>query len=62
MLDVDGVKTDDGGIEADVGFCNVAAEIVWRRVLRQVSFCSVEGIEEGLDGFFIGFLRSILLR
>lgn len=62
MLDVDGVKTDDGGVEADVGFCYVPAEVVWRRVLRQVGFCSVEGIEKGLDGFLVGFLRSKLLR
>lgn len=33
MLDVDGVETDDGGVEADICFGDGGAEVVWRCVL-----------------------------
>lgn len=34
MLNVDGVETNNGGVETNVGFSYVLAEVVWRRVLR----------------------------
>lgn len=59
VLDVDGVEADDGGVETDIGFCDVGA-VVERVVLGlhscEVGFDFVEVGEEGCDGFVVGFL------
>lgn len=60
MLDVDRIAANDGGVETSICFGHVFTEIVGACVLRQVGFRSVEGGEKGLDGFFIGFLSSML--
>ena len=59
MLDVDGVEPNDGGIKANVCFGDGFAEVIGCRVLCQVSFRTVKGGEEGLDGLFVGFLGSV---
>ena len=58
MLDVDGVEADDGRVETDVGFGDVGAEVVGDGVLGEVGFGAGEGGEEGVDGFFVGFLGA----
>lgn len=58
MLHVDGVEADYGCVEPDVGFGYGGAEVVGGGVGGEVGFCAVEGREEGLDGFFVGFLGS----
>ena len=59
MLDVDGVEADDCRVESYIGFGDVRAEIIGRGVFGEVGFDAVEGGEEGLDGFFVGFLGSV---
>ena len=56
MLDVDGVEADDCCVETDVGFGDGRAEVVGCGVGGEVGFGAVEGGEEGVDGFFVGFL------
>ena len=58
MLDVYWIEADDGRVEADVCFGYRGAEVVGCGVLCEVRFDAVEGGEEGLDGFFVGFLGS----
>ena len=58
MLHVDGVEADYGCVEPDVGFGDVRAEVVGGGVGGEVGFRAVEGREEGVDGFFVGFLGS----
>ena len=58
VLDVDGVEADDGRVEADVGFGDVGAVVEGRGVVGEVGFDLGEGVEEGVQGFFVGFLRS----
>ena len=41
VLDVDGVETDDGCVEADVGFADLVAEVVGARGGGQVLFGAV---------------------
>lgn len=62
MLDVDGVEADDGGVEADVGFGDGGAEVVGGGVGGEVGFGAGERGEEGVDGFFVGFLGAIRRR
>ena len=59
MLHVDGVEADYGCVETDVGFGYGGAEVVGGGVGGEVGFGAVEGGEEGLDGFFVGFLGAI---
>jgi len=56
VLHVDCVEADDGRVEADVGFCQAVAEVVWAAGLGKVCFGAVEGLEELCDGFFVGIL------
>ena len=61
VLDVDGVEADEGRVEADVGFGEVRAVVVGcggGGVRGEVSFDAREGGEEGVEGFFVGGLRS----
>ena len=58
MLDVDGVEADDGRVEADIGFGDGCPEVVGCRVFCEVGFGAVEGGEEWVDGFFVGFLGA----
>lgn len=58
VLDVDGVEADDGRVEADVGFGEVGAVVEGRGVGGEVGFDAVEGVEEGVEGFFVGVLGS----
>ena len=58
VLNVDGVKADDGGIKADVGFGDSGAIIVGRGVGGKVGFSAVKRAEEGIDGLFVGLLGS----
>ncbi len=41
VLDVDRVEAYDRGVEADVGFCDVGAKVVWRGVGGEVGFGAV---------------------
>lgn len=59
MLDVDGIESDDGGIEPYIGFGDMRSEVVRGGVSGEVGFGAVEGGEEGLDSFFVGFLGSL---
>lgn len=71
MLDVDGIEADDCRVETHVCFGEVGAEVVWWAcfggggggggvgVGAKVSFGAVEGGEEGVESFFVGFLRSV---
>jgi hypothetical protein len=62
MLHVDGVEAGDGRVEADVGFGEAGAEIVWCRgggCGLQVAFDAVEGGEEWGEGLFVGFLGAV---
>ena len=60
MLDVDRIEPHDRGEEPDICFCYVLTIIVgpiaFVRLGRKVGFCAVEGGEERVDAFFIGFL------
>ena len=56
MLHVDGVEADDGCVEADVGFGDGRAEVVGCGVGGEVRFGAVEGGEEWVNSFFVGFL------
>ena len=58
VLNVDGVEADDGGVEADVGFGDGGAVVVGGGVGGEVGFDAVERAEEGVHGFFVGFLGS----
>lgn len=60
MLHVDGVKADDGRVESDISFGDGVPEEVGRggELFGEVGFDSVEGGEEGRDGFFVGLLRG----
>lgn len=58
VLHVDGVEADYGCVETDVGFGYGGAEVVGGGVGGEVGFCAVEGGEEGVHGFFVGFLGS----
>ena len=58
VLDVDDVETDDGGVEADVGFGEAVAEVVGTRGSGELGFGVIEGFEE--DGYVVrvGFLGA----
>ena len=58
MLDIDWVKADDGGVQADISLCDLRAEVVRCCVLCKVFLSTIEGSEEGLNGFLIGFLST----
>ena len=58
VLNVDGVEANDSGVESDVGFGDVSAVIERRCVGSKMGFGTVESSEEGMDGFFVGFLRA----
>ena len=59
MLHVDGVEADYRCVETDVGFGDVWAEVVGGGVGGEVGFRTVEGGEEGVHGFFVGFLCTV---
>ena len=59
MLDINSVESDDGCEESNVCFCDGVAEIIRRGIFGEMSFCFVEVGEEGVDGFFVGFLCSV---
>lgn len=61
MLHIHRVKADDGGVQPHVGFRDMIAEIEGTGVLGQMGFGAVERVEKGAEGFFVGFLRSIVL-
>lgn len=58
VLDIDLIEADNGSVEAYICFCDAVAEVVWSAVLCEVLFGAVEGLEEGLDVLFVGFLGS----
>ena len=58
MLYINWVKANDGGVEAYVSLGDVLAKVVRFRMSGQVSFSAVKGGEKGLNGFFVGFLRT----
>ena len=60
MLDVYWVEADDGGEQADVGFGDGVAEVVWVGLGGEVGFDAREGGEEWGDGRFVGFLCSVM--
>jgi hypothetical protein len=60
MLDVYGIEANNGGVEAYVRFGDVLAEVVGCGMFGEVLFSAVERDEEGIDGFFVGFLGSVL--
>ena len=59
VLDVDRVEADDGGVEPDVGFGDVCAEVVWACGAGEVCFRLIEVFEERPDVVFVGFLRAL---
>lgn len=61
MLNVDGIETNDGGIEAYIHFCEVFSKIELRCLFSKMSFDVVEGAEQALDCILIGFLCSGIL-
>ena len=61
MLDIDWIEADDSGIEADIGFRNVIAEIVWIGVSGQMGFSAIKSGEKWLDGLLVGFLCTEIL-
>lgn len=42
MLDVDWIEADNGGVETHVGFRDLVSKVVWRGVLGQVGFGTVQ--------------------
>lgn len=58
MLHIHGVEADDGGVEADVCFCDFVAKVVWCCVLGEMGFGAIEGGEERSYSLFVGVLRS----
>lgn len=56
VLDVDGVKPDDGCEESDVELCELVAEVVGSARPHEVGFGAVKGLEQSRYVFLVGFL------
>lgn len=56
VLYIDWIETNDGRVEAHVGFCQAVTEVEWPTGFGEVCFCTVEGLEELGDSLFVGFL------
>lgn len=56
VLDVDGVKSDDGCEESDIEFRELVAKVVGTARLHEVGFGAVKGLEQSRHVLLVGFL------
>lgn len=58
MLNVDGIESDDGCVEAHIELGQLVTQIVGSTRFGKVLFCAIERFEQSLDVLLIGFLCS----
>jgi hypothetical protein len=56
VLDINGIKSDDGGVQTDICLGDVLPEVVWSRGRSEMSFNFIQRLEEHDHVLLISFL------
>lgn len=58
VLDIDRIKSNDGGVEADISFSQLVAKVERTAGFCKVSLCAIKRFEKDLDVLLVRFLRA----